>query len=365
MRATIITIVCMLAFAAAAQAQDSKAERIKQIRAAYAQAKKKIEQNGKNGKSPKDMTIVVNSVLSEEPEITQVDKVVIYFDESTHEDSEGTPVTTSAPYFISGDWSAYGHIVLSELLLNPTDGALMFCYSKSDTHAGIVSESRCYYDSQGKLIEQKHTSSFSEGDGEIEKRSAQKYLEVFQLLKDNAPQLPSPITQHLSPTTPKAERMKQIRAAYAKAKEQIDKNDKTDACRDIHITIHDEGENWPPRTSDIRIYFDKAPASQGGTEAQGQADNKAGGNQCYFISEHRSSMMFDSYSEYLFDPATGSLMFSYSKGLEEGQKLEWRYYYDENGRCIETKTNAEDTDNGKVDKASAASFIQVFSLLMK
>ena len=49
MRATIITIVCMLAFAAA-QAHDSKPERIKQIRTAYAQAKKKIEQNGKNGK---------------------------------------------------------------------------------------------------------------------------------------------------------------------------------------------------------------------------------------------------------------------------------------------------------------------------
>lgn len=365
MRATIITFVCMLAFAGAAQAQDSKAERIKQIRAAYAQAKKKIEQNGKNGKSAKDMTIAVNSVLSGEPEITEASIVKIYFDESTHVDSEGTPVAEARPYFISGDWSAYGHIALSEMLLNPSDGALMFCYWKTDTHAGIVSESRFYYDARGQLIEQKHSSSFDESDGEIEKRSAKRYLDVFQLLKGNAPQASLHSKAPVRATAPKAERMKLIRAAYAKAKERIDKNDKSDASNDIRVTIHDEGENWPPRTSDIRFYFDEAPAAQGGAGGQGQGNGEGDSNQCYFVSEHRSSMAFDSYSEYLFDPATGSLMFSYSRGLEEGQKFEWRYYYDENGRCIETKTNAEDTDDGKVDQAAAANFIKVFNLLRK
>ena len=41
-------------------AQNQKAERMKYIRKCYAEAKKKIDANGKNGKSPKDMRVIIN-----------------------------------------------------------------------------------------------------------------------------------------------------------------------------------------------------------------------------------------------------------------------------------------------------------------
>ena len=39
-------------------------------------------------------------------------------------------------------------------------------------------------------------------------------------------------------------------------------------------------------------------------------------------------------------------MFSYTRGREEGEQHEWRYYYDENGQCIETKSDSEDAYDG-------------------
>ena len=47
-------------------AQDQKTERIKYIRKCYAEAKKKIDANGKNGKSPKDMRVIINRLEDED-----------------------------------------------------------------------------------------------------------------------------------------------------------------------------------------------------------------------------------------------------------------------------------------------------------
>ena len=144
-------------------------------------------------------------------------------------------------------------------------------------------------------------------------------------------------------TTPKAQRVAQIRSVYAQAKDKIAKNDKAEMPNDLHITIHDLGVNEPPRTIETRMYFD---------------------NACYFISQNSSSMMLDSYSEYLFDPQGESLIFSYTRGREEGQEYEWRYYYDEGGYCIETKSNSEETDDGFYDKRAAKDFKAIFNTLL-
>ena len=48
-----------------AMAQTGKDARISEIRTAYSQAKKKVEQNGKGGKSPKDMKIILNHLTDE------------------------------------------------------------------------------------------------------------------------------------------------------------------------------------------------------------------------------------------------------------------------------------------------------------
>ena len=76
-------------------------------------------------------------------------------------------------------------------------------------------------------------------------------------------------------------------------------------------------------------------------------------------------MSFDAYSEYLFDPEGKSLIFSYTRVKEEGEQLEWRYYYDENGKCIETKSNTEETDDGQEDKRTAKELQAFFNSLMK
>jgi len=75
-------------------------------------------------------------------------------------------------------------------------------------------------------------------------------------------------------------------------------------------------------------------------------------------------MMMEGYDEFLYEPKTKDLIFSYTRAAEEGQVYEWRYYYDENGDCIETKTtNTDETDDGFYDKRAAKDLQAIFDLL--
>ena len=85
----------------------------------------------------------------------------------------------------------------------------------------------------------------------------------------------------------------------------------------------------------------------------------------YFINSHSTSMQMNGYNEYLFEPRTKNLIFSYSRGAEEGEVSEWRYYFDENGQCIETKTtNTDETDDGFYDKRAAKDWQAFFRTLI-
>ena len=214
---------------------------------------------------------------------------------------------------------------------------------RGETDGGFVVESRYYYDTKGKCIEEKHNTDNNWTDGGSEKGNADYYLKLFTMVTSNGYLTPLDTDKKTKPTTPKAKRIAQIRAIYAQAKDKIAKNEKAEMPNDLHITIHDLGDDQPPRTKEINMYFDTA---------------------CYFISEHSSSMSMDSYGEYLFDPQGESLIFSYTRGREEGCEYEWRYYYDENGKCIETKSNSEDTDDGFYDKRAAKDFQAIFNTLL-
>ena len=144
-------------------------------------------------------------------------------------------------------------------------------------------------------------------------------------------------------TTPKGDRMKHIRSIYAQAKEKVAANAKREMPDELLITTHDMGDNMPPRTSESKLYFDN--------------------DGLYFISRHVSSMQYDGYDELLFEPKSDDLIFSYSRGEEEGEVYEWRYYYDENGKCIETKSNSEETDEGFYDKRAAKDLQAIFRVL--
>ena len=71
MKQILISLICLLALGEAQAQTDAKAARIKLIRSAYAQAKEKVAQNGKNGQSPKDMVVVTNDVTDEEKDRIQ------------------------------------------------------------------------------------------------------------------------------------------------------------------------------------------------------------------------------------------------------------------------------------------------------
>ena len=334
----LIALVMTLLVVTTAAAQNAKDARIKEIRAAYSQAKKRIEQNGKGGKSPKDMTIMFNQLEDKDIPLYNEESINYYFDETYPEG-----ISVKHPYFIVENWTCHGHTRYREILLNPQDQQVMFCYMKGETDGGFVVESRYYYDTKGKCIEQKHNTDNTWTDSGSEKENAEYYLKLFNMATHNGYFSPLDTDTKAKPTTPKAKRIAQIRSIYAQAKDKIAKNDKAEMPNDLHITIHDLGDNEPPRTQEIRMYFDTA---------------------CYFISSQSTSMSLDGYSEYLFDPKGESLIFSYTRGREEGNEYEWRYYYDENGKCIETKSNSEETDDGFYDKRAAKDYQAIFSTLL-
>ena len=358
MRHLLLTFVCL--FALTAQAQ-TKQEQVSRIRKAYADAKNQMAQNGKNGMAPLDVQIQVSdgTEISENFIIYNETRLTYYFNKYRINTELDYP-DASACYFIVENWTADGHTRYREYLFDPNDGYLLFAYMKSETHAGFVVETRYYYDAQGRLIDQKHKvaghdaepGTHTWNDEKSEKEQAQSYLEVFETLM-NVKYIPSAVGHFGQATSPKAERLKQIRSIYAQAKDKIAKNDKSEEPHDMHIVVRDQTFG-PPQTTDVKIYYEP------------QQIGAVSDHHCYFISEHRhhNNMGSDVYGEYLFAPETHDLIFSYTNAKEEGEQFEWRYYYDENGQCIETKTTADDGDQGVADKQSALRYLQVYTSLL-
>ena len=339
MRTILLSFICMVALGTCL-AQTTKEERMKYIRKCYAEAKKKIDANGKNGQSPKDLRIILNRLEDEDIPLYDTEQLDFFFEEKN---VDGL-TTKQPPYFIAENWGNHGHIRYREVLLDPKDHQVIFCYMRGETDAGFVVESRYYYDAKGQCIEQKHNTDNSWTMPETEKENAEFYMKLFSMLNYNGYFTPLDLDKPKKPTTPKAERLKHIRALYAQAKEKSAANDKAEISNDLHIILHDLDDDQPPRTMKTRIYFDR--------------------DGIYFINQSNKSMQLDSYSEYLFEPKTKDLIFSYSRGGEEGQVYEWRYYFDENGDCIETKTNnTDETDDGFYDKRAAKDLQAIFNIL--
>ena len=320
-------------------AQNPKSERIKEIRSAYAKAKDKIDKNGKNGRSPHDMSIIINNVADEEAEITSEDHLDFYFDERVAEDGNHPKQL----FFVAGNSSLHGNSKYCEWLYD-TDGNLMFSYMKAETDAGYVVESRYYYDTSGKCIEQKHNTPNTWTSEKEELEKADRLLKLFKMTTSGEDLTPYP--DHEDGVKPYTDQqMKHIREIYAQAKDKIAKNDKSSTPRDATITVHDLGEDWPPRTITTQFFF----------ETVNDEDDC-----CYFISQHNRSMSFDQYSEYLFEPQTNNLIFSYYRSREEGEQYETRYYFDEKGRCIEVKSDEEETDYGYLSRHLANDLLFLF-----
>lgn len=349
-------IIALLALCGAMQAQNTKAARIKYIRDKYAWAKSEIANNGKYPNFDRSIVITLNEVLDVGEEFPEITNIKYFFKGNWKMSDDGSYKGGNQVYFISMDWSAYGHSTYEEILFDPKDGSLLFCFSHAETHAGQVIESRYYYGPNGELIESKQSGTNDWSSGDAEKKQANLFLSIFKELM-SAEGASEKAQGGLVQTPSKAERLKFIRETYAKAKEKIAANDKSEVPRDMKIVIHDQQTaDTPPVTTELKFYFDEVVD-------QVETDAVSIDNYCYFISEHRHSMMFNSYYEYLYAPKSQNMIFSYCRWLEEGEVYESRYYYDEKGRCIEAKTNLEDVDYGANDKSSAKHFMNVFNAL--
>lgn len=347
--------IALLIGSVTVSAQSPKAQKVGDIRKAYAEAKKKIADNGKNGQAPLDVSITLRDGTEvDEDFIINEERVITFYFTKSRANKELDYADGSNCYFITENWSANGHSHYREMLFDPNVGHLLFSFMHSETHAGYEVESRYYFAADGSLIDQKHKEGKKDvkPDGqtwstaETEQSFANDLLYVFdQLMK---PKHDLPAGKGVKSATTKADRIDLIRKAYTRAKEDIAKNDKSETPHDIQIVVREQ--SWgPPEITDVRMYYEQP---DGTTPFR-----------CYFISEHchNNNMGKDNYSEFLI--ADNSLMFSYCCAREEGEKHEWRYYYDENGRCIEVKTDADDNDKGLADKMTAERYLNIFKKL--
>ena len=362
MKKRLITMTCAMLFCCIGMQAQTKDEQLKRIRAIYAQAKKDIAANGKDGNAPLDMRIQISNgtEVSEDFFLDDETDVRFYFTRTKTEPDTDFLEEFSC-YFITEYWTSHGHDRSREFLLDPEDGHLLFAYMKGETDGGFIVETRYYYDAKGKMIHQIHKTgiegnglsetgpdSHSWNDADSERTQCKVYLEAFNgLMKSQGLLGTSDETNR--PTATKADRLKYIRSAYAQAKQKIENDEKAALPHHIKVVCHDQNiEDYPPETIEINYYFDEDKPLEG-----------------YFISYHKSSMRFDSYDEYLFDPKIHDLCFAYSCGREEGVKREWRYYFDENSRCIERLSNAEEIGDGYSEKVAASEYIRVFQSLLR
>lgn len=353
MKRLLLALHVLLVTSMSAQAQGEP-ERVRQIRKMYADAKEQIARNGKEGMAPLDLKIVVNNAeeVSEDFSLDNTTELTFYFNKFRINSELDYPDASSC-YFVTENWTSNGHLRYREVFFDPNEGTLLFSYMHGETDAGFVVESRYYYDSEEKLIWQQHKVggevatpnahdwTTPEGDKEL----AQHYMEIFDELMNYKHQPAAEATVGSQrATSPLAKRLSFIRTNYAQSKEKAAENLKSDTPHNIQIVVRDQ--TWgPPQTIETSLYFDKS---------------------CYLITEHNhhNDMGPDSYSEYLFAPQSTDLIFSYTCAQEEGQKFEWRYYYDENGKCIEVKSDMEEHDSGAADKKTARRYLDIFKKLL-
>lgn len=127
--------------------------------------------------------------------------------------------------------------------------------------------------------------------------------------------------------------VKEVRAAYAAAKEKIsladgDRSPRNDAVVTLHYNVPATG----PRTTVAHCYFDL------------DTDENGAHYYPYFITLKYNVAPREYYEEYLFHPESGRLQFVFiQQDTYEGTKNEERYYYDDLGKLAAVNITGERT----------------------
>ena len=352
MKKTVFALLALLLVGSTGFGQN-KAQRIKEIRNAYAQAKKDMADNGKGGFPPVDIHIDLNdgTEVSEDFIINDERQVDIFFKRIRQR--LDTDLFDPHCYFIVEKWSANGHTSYREMLFDPFTDRLMFSYMKVETHAGAVIESRYYYDDFGRCIEQKpEQGGMSWSSAETDYEKAKNYLAIFDaLMRQKSAEAGRQVVQA---SADKAAQMQHIRSVYAEAKQKVEKNSKSELPRNVQVTIRDcEDPEMPAQKDVLKFWFDTI------------ADDDTPYNSCYFMSSTTTLGDHDVYSEYLFEPKTPAPIFCFSKQQQnDGPALEWRYYFDKGGKCIEVKGGADRNGPGFADMKAAKAYQALFKMMV-
>jgi len=352
MKKTVFALLALLLVGTAGFGQD-KAQRIKDIREAYAQAKKDMAENGKGDFPPLDIHIDLSdgTEVSEDYIINDERQVDIFF-KRIHQRPD-TDLFDPHCYFIVEKWSANGHTSYREMLFDPFSDRLMFSYMKVETHAGFVIESRYYYDTEGRCIEQKpEGGGMAWSSGETDHKKAKDYLAIFDaLMQEKGAGADTPVMQS---SADKAAQMQHIRSVYAAAKQKVEKDAKSALPRNVQITIRDcEAPEMPAQKDVLKFWFDSA------------ADGDTVYSSCYFMSSTTTLGDHNVYSEYLYEPKTSTPIFCFSQQKQnDGSAFEWRYYFDKSGKCIDIKGNEDRFGPGFADKAKADGYRKIFKSII-
>ena len=160
---------------------------------------------------------------------------------------------------------------------------------------------------------------------------------------------------------PKAEQIKHIRQVYAKAKQDVANNGKNGATPfDVRVSCIENDPTVDIEEDEELQFFFTRP--------------NYGHAICYLITRKWEADGHTDYREYLFDPQKGHLLFAFMKAeTHAGFKVETRYYYDAQGRCIEQKhkvqdkettADAHDWSSAKGESQKADNYISAFNDLL-
>ena len=161
---------------------------------------------------------------------------------------------------------------------------------------------------------------------------------------------------------PKAEQIKHIRQIYTKAKQDVANNGKNGAAPfDVRVSrIETDPTVDIEEDEDLQFFFKRV--------------NGNGHAMCYLITRKWEADGHTDYREFLFDPVKGHLLFAFMKAeTHAGFKVETRYYYDAQGRCIEQKhkvqdkettADAHDWSSAKSEMEKAENYISAFNDLL-
>ena len=127
--------------------------------------------------------------------------------------------------------------------------------------------------------------------------------------------------------------VKEVRAAYAAAKEKISLADGERSPRnDAVVTLHYNVPGTGPRTVTAHCYFEL------------DTDEDGAHYYPFFITLKYNVAAREFYEEYLFHPEAGRLQFVFiQQDTFDGTKNEERYYYDDLGKLASVNVKGERT----------------------